>query len=59
MAEFVYEDLLPLGRTTRRLPAADHRRCARWRGRAGGTFLEVDPEALRLLTETAMHDIAH
>ena len=26
---------------------------------AGRTFLEVDPEALRLLTETAMHDIAH
>ena len=26
---------------------------------AGRTFLEVEPEALRLLTETAMHDIAH
>jgi fumarate hydratase class I len=25
----------------------------------GQTFLQVDPEALRLLTETAMHDIAH
>jgi len=26
---------------------------------AGRTFLEVSPEALRLLTSTAMHDIAH
>jgi fumarate hydratase, class I len=26
---------------------------------AGRTFLEVSPEALRLLTDTAMHDIAH
>nr|WP_206072149.1 fumarate hydratase [Antrihabitans stalactiti] len=28
-------------------------------GPGGRTFLEVDPEALRLLTDTAMHDIAH
>src|SRR5580765_2639663 len=28
-------------------------------GPGGRTFLEVDPEALRTLTETAMHDIAH
>ena len=28
-------------------------------GPGGRQFLEVDPEALRLLTETAMHDIAH
>jgi fumarate hydratase class I len=28
-------------------------------GPGGRTFLEVAPEALRLLTETAMHDIAH
>jgi fumarate hydratase class I len=26
---------------------------------AGRTFLQVEPEALRTLTETAMHDIAH
>ena len=26
---------------------------------AGRTFLEVDPEALRLLTYEAMHDIEH
>jgi fumarate hydratase class I len=26
---------------------------------AGRTFLQVEPEALRLLTSTAMHDIAH
>nr|WP_277626505.1 fumarate hydratase [Arsenicicoccus piscis] len=28
-------------------------------GPGGRTFLEVDPEALTLLAETAMHDIAH
>lgn len=28
-------------------------------GPGGRTFLQVAPEALRLLTETAMHDIAH
>ena len=28
-------------------------------GPGGRTFLQVEPEALRLLTETAMHDIAH
>nr|WP_175557531.1 fumarate hydratase [Raineyella antarctica] len=28
-------------------------------GPGGRTFLEVDPDAITLLTETAMHDIAH
>jgi fumarate hydratase class I len=57
--QFVYEDLLPLGadETPYRLLTTDGVRTLE--GPGGRTFLEVDPEALRLLTETAMHDIAH
>jgi fumarate hydratase class I len=56
--EFVYSDLLPLG------PDETPYRRLTTEGvgtvEAGGrTFLTVDPEAVRLLTETAMHDIAH
>ena len=59
MAEFVYEDLLPLSDdpTSYRLLTAEGVRVVE--GPGGRQFLEVDPEALRLLTETAMHDIAH
>jgi fumarate hydratase, class I len=57
--EFVYEDLLPLGAddTPYRLLTTDGVHAVE--GPGGRTFLEVDPDALRLLTETAMHDIAH
>jgi fumarate hydratase class I len=57
--EFEYEDLLPLGadQTTYRLLTTEGVRTVA--GPGGRDFLEVDPEALRLLTETAMHDIAH
>jgi len=56
---FGYEDLLPLGadETPYRLLTTDGVHTVG--GPGGRTFLEVDPEALRLLTETAMHDIAH
>ena len=60
MAEFVYEDLLPHrpdDPTAYRLLTTEGVRAVE--GPGGRTFLEVDPEALRLLTETAMHDIAH
>ena len=59
MAEFAYEDLLPIGsdETPYRLLTTQGVRTVE--GPGGRTFLEVDPEALRLLTETAMHDIAH
>ncbi|WP_256794757.1 fumarate hydratase [Terrabacter sp. Ter38] len=59
MADFAYEDLLPIGadETPYRLLTTDGVRAVD--GPGGRTFLEVDPEALRLLTETAMHDIAH
>ncbi|MGW5239463.1 fumarate hydratase [Monashia sp. NPDC004114] len=59
MAEFAYEDLLPVGsdETPYRLLTTEGVRTVE--GPGGRTFLEVEPEALRLLTETAMHDIAH
>lgn len=59
MADFAYEDLLPVGSdaTPYRLLTTEGVRTVE--GPGGRTFLEVDPEALRLLTETAMHDIAH
>jgi fumarate hydratase class I len=57
--EFEYEDLLPLGadHTTYRLLTSEGVRTVE--GPDGRVFLQVAPEALRLLTETAMHDIAH
>lgn len=59
MPEFEYEDLLPLGadNTAYRLLTTEGVRTVE--GPDGRSFLEVAPEALRLLTETAMHDIAH
>jgi len=57
--EFEYEDLLPLGadQTAYRLLTTEGVRTVE--GPDGRTFLEVAPEALQLLTDTAMHDIAH
>ncbi|KQU70910.1 fumarate hydratase [Phycicoccus sp. Root101] len=57
--EFPYEDLLPIGpdQTGYRLLTTEGVRTVE--GPGGRTFLEVAPEALRLLTDTAMHDIAH
>jgi fumarate hydratase class I len=57
--QFEYEDLLPLGadNTAYRLLTSEGVRTVE--GPDGREFLEVAPEALRLLTETAMHDIAH
>ena len=59
MADFAYEDLLPAGTddTSYRLLTTEGVRTVA--GPGGRTFLEVDPAALRLLTDTAMHDIAH
>jgi fumarate hydratase, class I len=58
MPEFGYSDLLPLGDddTPYRLLSTDgvHTREA-----FGTTFTEIEPQALTLLTSTAMHDIAH
>jgi fumarate hydratase class I len=54
MPEFDYTDLLPLGptETPYRLLTTDG-------VSTEGDFVRVEPEALRLLTETAMRDIAH
>ncbi len=59
MAEFGYEDLLPLGadRTTYRRLSTEGVRTVQGPGER--TFLEIAPEALTLLADTAMHDIAH
>ena len=58
MPEFSYTDLLPLGpdETDYRLLTSDGVSTFEANGR---TFLQVEPEALRLLSETAMRDIAH
>ncbi|WP_280493331.1 fumarate hydratase [Nocardia asiatica] len=56
--DFRYSDLLPIGAddtpyrllTTEGVSTFEHN---------GRRFLQVEPEALRLLTETAMHDISH
>jgi fumarate hydratase, class I len=58
MAEFAYQDLLPLGPddTPYRILSADH---VSTLDAGGHRFLQVDPEALTLLTQRAMFDIAH
>ncbi len=59
MAEFRYEDMLPIGKdeTPYRLLTTEGVEVVE--GPGGRTFLQVAPEALTLLAETAMHDIAH
>jgi len=58
MPEFAYTDLLPLGEDT-----TDYRQVSAdgvtVREAFGKSFLEVEPGALSLLTQTAMRDIAH
>jgi fumarate hydratase class I len=58
MPEFAYSDLLPLGKdpTPYRLLSAEGVRLVE---AAGRNFLEIAPEAITLLAETAFHDIAH
>ncbi len=58
MSAFTYQDMLPLGEdpTPYRLLTKDHVSTFE----AGGkTFLQIQPEALTLLTREAMRDIAH
>ena len=59
MTDFAYSDVLPVGddETPYRLLTTDGVSVVD--GPGGRQFLEVAPEALRRLTETAMHDIAH
>ncbi|QLQ14490.1 MAG: fumarate hydratase [Micropruina sp.] len=59
MPEFRYEDMLPIGAddTPYRLLTSDG--VSLVDGPDGRQFLQIAPEALTLLAETAMHDIAH
>ena len=59
MAEFGYEDLLPIGQDTTPYRLITTEGVETLQGPDGRTFLKVAPEALELLAETAMHDIAH
>jgi fumarate hydratase class I len=58
MPEFAYTDLLPLAKddTPYRLITSEGVSTFEANGR---TFLQVEPEALRLLAAEAMHDISH
>jgi fumarate hydratase, class I len=58
MPDFAYTDLLPLGpdETPYRLLTTEGVSTVEAGGR---TFLQVEPEALRLLAATAIHDIQH
>lgn len=58
MSEFQFQDMLPIGKdeTPYRKLTADYVSTFE---AAGKTFLNVDPQALRLLTREAMRDIAH
>lgn len=59
MAEFAYEDMLPLGKDETPYRLLTTEGVSVVEGPGGRKFLEVAPEALTLLAETAMHDIAH
>jgi len=58
VSEFAFTEMLPLGEdsTPYRLLTTDGVEVVE---AAGHRFLQVAPEALRLLTATAMRDIAH
>ena len=59
MAEFLYEDMLPIGadETPYRLVTTEGIETVE--GPDGRTFLKVAPEVFEKLAEVAMHDIAH
>ncbi|QNG21188.1 fumarate hydratase [Rhodococcus triatomae] len=59
MADFLYEDLLPIGEDPTEYRLLTTEGVSTTTGPDGRTFLQVEPEALRLLTETALHDISH
>ncbi|WP_305094334.1 fumarate hydratase [Prescottella sp. R16] len=59
MPEFLYEDLLPIGEDPTEYRLLTSEGVSTVEGPDGRTFLKVEPEAMRLLTETALHDISH
>ena len=58
MPEFIYEDLLPVGPDTTQYRLISSDGVSTFEG-DGKTFLKVTPEAIRNLTEVALHDISH
>ena len=58
MSDFQFQDILPLGKdeTPYRLLTTDHVSTFE---AVGKTFLQIEPQALTLLTREAMRDIAH
>jgi len=58
MPEFIYEDLLPVGADTTEYRLISKDGVSTFEA-DGKTFLKVSPEAIRNLTEIAMHDISH
>ena len=59
VTEFRYDDALPIGPDQTPYRLLTTQGVSTLAGPDGRTFLHVAPEAMRLLTETAMHDIAH
>ncbi|MCG6568426.1 fumarate hydratase [Tessaracoccus sp. ZS01] len=59
MPEFGYADMLPIGGDDTPYRLLTHEGVEVVEGPEGRQFLKVAPEALTLLAETAMHDIAH
>lgn len=59
MPDFTYSDLLPIGADDTEYRLLTTEGVETVEGPDGRTFLKVAPEALELLAETAMHDIAH
>jgi fumarate hydratase class I len=58
MTEFNFTELLPIGPDTTEYRLVTTEGVSTFEG-GGNRFLQVEPEALRLLTSTAMRDIAH
>ena len=58
MPEFIYEDLLPVGADTTEYRLISKDGVSTFEA-DGKTFLKISPEAIRNLTEIAMHDISH
>jgi fumarate hydratase, class I len=58
MSDFEYQDLLPLGPDTTPYRKLTSDFVSTFEA-GGRTFLQVEPEALRLLTATAIRDISH
>jgi fumarate hydratase class I len=59
MPEFAYSDMLPIGHDETPYRLLTTEGVSVVEGPGGRTFLQVAPEALALLAETAFHDISH